>query len=292
MKTLLVPLAGTQAERSLSTALPVAQLFDGHIECCYVRPSTLQLAVRAMPHGEDRKAAGEALASRWEEMKAEENADASKAHHAFSEFCRRNGVEIENSPSGMERVSAGWLEMTGDCLQSIVGRAWFNDIVVLTRMDYDKHPSTEIVGEVLLHVGRPVLIASQETKKDPVDSVVVAWKPTPASVQAVSVAAPLLAKAQRVTILAAVESGFDQASAKASCSELAAQLAWSGIKAEPLVLENDEEPVRRVLSAAAAYNGSLLVMGGYGHSRMREFVLGGFTRAILHDAPLPVLMAH
>ena len=71
-----------------------------------------------------------------------------------------------------------------------------------------------------------------------------------------------------------------------------ANLAWHGFRASKQVLHpGDEDAVQTLLSAAQERAG-LLVMGGYGHSRIREWIFGGFTQQVLADAPLPILLAH
>ena len=72
-----------------------------------------------------------------------------------------------------------------------------------------------------------------------------------------------------------------------------AYLARHGVTATPIVLTDTERPVpEQVLEYARQTGAGLLVMGAYGHSRLRELVLGGVTRRMLIDAELPVLMAH
>ena len=116
--------------------------------------------------------------------------------------------------------------------------------------------------------------------------VAIAWKPTPQTARAVAFALPFLAGAKEVAVMT-VEEGGGHDDAK----PLIDYLAWHGIKsaAERLTPEGD---AAAALLAAASARAGLLVMGGYGHSRLREWVFGGFTRRVLDDASMPVLMAH
>jgi nucleotide-binding universal stress UspA family protein len=76
-------------------------------------------------------------------------------------------------------------------------------------------------------------------------------------------------------------------------ADIAVHLACHGIKVEVQRIESrDFDVANIVLSHIADQSSDLLVMGAYGHSRLREFVLGGVTRTILHDMTVPVLMAH
>ncbi len=78
-----------------------------------------------------------------------------------------------------------------------------------------------------------------------------------------------------------------------SCERLRDAISWHNPNTSLQRLEADElTPVQSLLAATAAAKADLLVMGGYGHSRLRELVFGGFTRHLLNNAELPVLMTH
>jgi nucleotide-binding universal stress UspA family protein len=99
---------------------------------------------------------------------------------------------------------------------------------------------------------------------------------------------PLLARAKQVTVLAVAEAvEWDDAA-----DRLVRSLAWHGIAARIERLAPGPEGAAATLLTAAGAQADLLVMGGYGHSRVREWVFGGFTQIALSDAPLPVLIAH
>jgi len=75
--------------------------------------------------------------------------------------------------------------------------------------------------------------------------------------------------------------------------EIARQCAWNGIAVETKIIAPDGRPVQDVLAAAArAYEADLIVMGAYGHSRLREMLFGGCTRAFISSANKPVLLMH
>ena len=96
--------------------------------------------------------------------------------------------------------------------------------------------------------------------------------------------------AGQVIILSVIEEvGADER----SCERLRHTLAWHNRKTSVQCLQHADRPaVETLLAAAAAANADLLVMGGYGHSRLREVIFGGFTRHVLAHADLPVLMTH
>jgi nucleotide-binding universal stress UspA family protein len=114
----------------------------------------------------------------------------------------------------------------------------------------------------------------------------VAWNATRQAARAVHDAMPFLEAAAKVTALT-INADEDPA------ADLARHLARHGVKAEASTLKSDDVEVGALLlSRAADLSADLLVMGAYGHSRLREVVLGGATREIFRSMTVPVLMAH
>ena len=105
---------------------------------------------------------------------------------------------------------------------------------------------------------------------------------------AVAAALPFLAQAREIVVATVEEAGEGRDEA----GRLMRNLAWHGIAATTLRFRPGAEGAAATLLAGIEGRADLLVMGGYGHSRLREWVFGGFTQSVLADAPLPVLMAH
>jgi nucleotide-binding universal stress UspA family protein len=116
----------------------------------------------------------------------------------------------------------------------------------------------------------------------------VAWKETPEAARAVSAALPWLGMASRVHAVSYGEN------AQASLNKLQQYLAAQGIADVSLHAEGSEDgdAGNKLLSTASDLGADLLVMGCYGHSRAREWILGGATRTILATMTLPVLLSH
>jgi nucleotide-binding universal stress UspA family protein len=101
---------------------------------------------------------------------------------------------------------------------------------------------------------------------------------------------PFLTQAEAVEIIAVNE---DTEATEATAAALATHLARKNIPAKAERLTADRAEIHNIILSAAADRGTqLVVMGGYGHSRLREFVLGGATRGILQSMTIPVLMSH
>jgi nucleotide-binding universal stress UspA family protein len=121
-------------------------------------------------------------------------------------------------------------------------------------------------------------------------SVVVGWKETPEAARAVAAAMPLLQAAERVILVFA---GEDTAPDSSGIDDLAAQLAWHGVRAERRCIGAGPRRSEAVLhDVAAEVDAGLLVVGGYGHGPLREAAFGGVTSALIAHADLPVLMMH
>ena len=144
---------------------------------------------------------------------------------------------------------------------------------------------------VLFNSGRPMLMVPYIHER-PFEAkrIMVCWDGKRAAARAVLDAMPFLSAAEAVEIIAINE---DSGTTEATAAALATHLVRKNIaaKAERLTAERGEIH-NTMLSAAADRGTQLIVMGGYGHSRLREFVLGGATRGILQSMTVPVLMSH
>lgn len=146
---------------------------------------------------------------------------------------------------------------------------------------------------VMFGSGRPTLILPQKPRSRPFElgTVAVAWDFSRAAARAVSDAMPLLEKAKKVRVVTVLnDKRVDQ---KHSAEELSKNLSRHGIDVVLDWVDANGRPIGTVLEAyVASHEADLLVMGAYGHSRLREFVLGGATNSLLSKPPLPILFSH
>ena len=146
---------------------------------------------------------------------------------------------------------------------------------------------------VMFGSGRPTLILPQNPRSRPFElgTVAVAWDFSRAAARAVSDAMPLLEKAKKVRIVTVLnEKRLDD---KHSAEELAKNLSRHGIDVVLDRVDARGRPAGGVLEAyVASHELDLLVMGAYGPSRLREFILGGATNSLLSKPPLPILFSH
>jgi nucleotide-binding universal stress UspA family protein len=144
-----------------------------------------------------------------------------------------------------------------------------------------------IVEAALFDSGRPVLIVPYIQQRGlTLDRVIVAWDGSRSAARAVADAMPLLVRAKAVASEPAKSGEMPGA-------DIAHHLARHGVKVEvDSIVTVETDVASTILSHAADISGDFLVRGGYGHSRLQEFVLGGVTRGILRSMTVPTLMSH
>lgn len=148
--------------------------------------------------------------------------------------------------------------------------------------------------DLLFSTGRPILLvpyAGAPTK--PPETAMVAWDGSATASRAVHDALPLLTNTKSVIIFVAEAGSRGSTHGAEPGADIALHLARHGVKAEvSRVPAADIDIGNLMLSRAADFGVELIVMGGYHHSRLREYFLGGVTKTILEDMTVPVLMAH
>lgn len=147
---------------------------------------------------------------------------------------------------------------------------------------------------LLLNSGRPVLLIPRHAKLNvPMRRVVVAWKPTGESSRALHDALPLLANASEIDVLIVDPRVSEGQHGQQPGADIAQHLARHGLKVNVVSQPKAGLSVGgNVLMHVQDVDADLLVMGGYGHARWREVVLGGATNSVLEGATRPVLFSH
>jgi nucleotide-binding universal stress UspA family protein len=146
-------------------------------------------------------------------------------------------------------------------------------------------------SDLVMQAGRPVLIVPHDVSALPLDHVLVAWKDTRETRRAVRDALPFLARAKQVTLLE-IAAAADLNVATQRLADVQGWLQVHGIKAGILAAAATGDDAIRLNAIAREHKADLLVAGAYGHSRLREWVLGGVTHDLLLRAERCVLVAH
>ena len=167
------------------------------------------------------------------------------------------------------------------------------DLAVLGQAEPDTSSIDDIIAETtLFESGRPMIIVPY-IQKGPLklDKAMVCWDGSRPTARAIGDAMPLLAKAGKVEIVSISDEPGKQD--KIEGVDMEHHLARHGLKVEvERIPRGDVDVADALLSHAADSGADIMVMGGYGHSRLRQFLLGGVTRSTLRSMTVPVLMAH
>jgi nucleotide-binding universal stress UspA family protein len=286
IKTILVPATGSERDAAtFAAALSVARRFAAHLQFLHVRPDAAALAVSLSADGSGATMVG-GLMNRLEEESALREESASRA---FQGFCERQALAIREAPSPDAGPSALWLREIGAEPQWIVEHGRLSDLLVIGRPGEDEGVSLDTLETALLESGRPLLIPPPTPLTVLPETIAVAWKNTPHAARALSGALPFLSIAKQIVILTVDE---DTSSPEEEANRLATSLRWHGVPVSIRHLQSDGRTVADALLSAAADEAALLVMGGYGHSRLREWIFGGVTLQVLRHADVPVLIMH
>jgi nucleotide-binding universal stress UspA family protein len=212
--------------------------------------------------------------------------EANAAHllRVFSEEARKRGLNAEAISQKC---------FTSELPATFAEYARFRDLTILP-MPQGDDVEQWYAESIIFGSGRPVMVIPQDWKRrEPfqLETVVVAWDFSRAAARAVADAIPVLQKAKRVYLVTVLnEKDIDTS---CSATELARHLAHHRIEVVVDTADAAGRDIGEVLrSCCASRNADLLVMGAYGHARLREFLLGGATRTILSRPTLPVLMSH
>lgn len=262
----------TGMEARFQATLDLARRFDGHITCLQAVPYEFGIP-------------GDYYLSAAMEMTA-----------AFRESADRFQNELETRLAA-EDVRWDWVRSQGDAINEIDHLAPLSEIVVLGPSNLTGEPAhpSKFVSEAVVTVRPPVLIVPAAGKGlSPDGPAIVAWNGSSECAHALQTALPILQQASEVHILSVRERKAREHARKLSTSDAAKFLARHDV--EPLVNElprGDETSIAATLiDAAQARKAVIIVMGAYGRSRFRERVLGGVTREMLSDPPIPLLLCH
>lgn len=287
IKTLLVPATGGDTDDlAFTTALTVARAFAAHIDFLHVRLDPAEVATAMASEG----ASGAVVSGLFDRLAADAAEREQQAETFFQGFCRRENLPLSEAPPGPSGPSARWLRRLGAEPYWVASHGRAADLLVIARTGSPQDGGLATIETALIDSGRPLLIPGTAPLSGLPESVVVGWKPTREAARALAAALPFLERAREVVLLAVGEDSNDpDAEAMARVAE---GLSWHGVPASPLSLAPGPQGVAETLLAAAAERRALLVIGGYGHNRLKEWIFGGVTRQVLQTASVPVLIAH
>lgn len=276
---LMVPITGTSAdETSVEAAIAMADTLGAHLAAV----DTMNLFAPMPP--EFGMAPSGVLLEVYEDL-------------------RRKGQErVDRLRGRLGRESISWEVRAPESLFLEIPRlmalhARYADLAVLGAAGTSGNDASlvrECFSALLFESGRPVLwVPAGQGLSLPMRHVVVAWKPTREGTRALHDAMPFLDQAHTVDVAIVDPKIGERGHGEEPGVDIAAHLARHGANVNVVVLPRRERSVATALMLHAAESGAhCIVAGGYGHSRLREWALGGTTRELLERAPVPVLFSH
>ncbi len=175
----------------------------------------------------------------------------------------------------------------------IVAEACSADIIVtgVASTDFYEVPNAANAGEIIMKVGRPVIAVPNDVNNLKLENILIGWKDTRESRRAIADALPVLKIAKKVTVLEITDEDEKIPVAK-RLDEVVAWLKSHGVTAEPVVSVSVDTDATQLIAFAKQQGTDLVVAGAYGHSRLRQWVLGGVTNDLLQSADLCSLLSH
>jgi len=274
IKDIVVNLGSGASNPTADFAISVAETFEAHL-------MGVAFVYDAMIPG---TALGGIPPEFIELQRSEAEKAASGAIGRFEQAAKRAGISYES------RMLNASIAGAAEELAKLARRF---DLAIVGQANRDEWGPADVVDEsVLFESGRPVVVVPFIQKAGlKLDRVMVCWDGSRAATRAVADSMPFLKKAKQVEVVLVTSKGFK--TDEAPGTDLAKHLARHDLQ---VVLKRITSPdidiASTILSYTADTNADMIVMGGYGHSRLREFVLGGATRGILESMTVPTLMSH
>jgi nucleotide-binding universal stress UspA family protein len=260
---------GERCKVSLALAAKLAAAHQGHL---------IGLNVRTRAELSSYAAAN--LGSRFDSTQDGHNIEvARKAKASFDAGAPAEGVTME------------WRNVEGNQLETIATHAMYSDVTVIGQED--QADGKRLCDSLIMVAGRPILVVPKVGLFENIgERVLVAWNASREATRAVHDAMPILTRAKVVRVAAGEPEG-GAIHGENPGADLSAHLKRHGVNVVWEHLHGEGHNVGETLLKRTAQEGiDLIVMGGYGHSRFREVVLGGATRHILNHMAVPVLMSH
>ncbi|NIA70145.1 universal stress protein [Pelagibius litoralis] len=275
---------GTGSEAAMKTAIELGQRFGARVDFLHVENDARDL----VPY------VGEGMsATAMEQIMASVDSRNAARREVVDKTYKRHC-----SGAGLPEVDPGLPPKQGEfrvCMNRLTGReaeqverfGRLSDVIVLPYPGAADGDGEATLDAALFGSGRPVLLAPADAGPGLGKTIAVAWDGSKEGACAVTAALPLLAKAEKVVAITAREGD------EADPSALARYLAGHGIEAKTWAYTPGSESIADgLLEQADHANADMLVMGAYGHSRLRERILGGATQGVLERSKIPVLMMH
>jgi len=283
---ILVPLTGSPTdELALATGFAAAIPFHSHVAALFVHPDPREVTPYVYSGGPIAPQIIQAVIDGQKKL-AEEATEAARS--AMTAAAKDFGATILPAPARDPGLSCSFHSRLGFIPHAIADAARFSDLVVFKPAQKDERPEfAAAIAETLVQVNRPVLLSAHKRPANKFRKIAIGWDGRNAAMHAISASLPYLQIASRVEILVVGDETVP------GCKSLREYLSLYGVEASEQHVTMEGKSVAASLMGAAANAGAdLLVMGGYGHSHLRETLLGGVTLEVISDRSMPVFLMH
>ena len=286
-KTILMAADGTAGdEPAWQAAHAVARRFGGHMECLPIRYGVTELLSMAPVSDMNLPMLAETVVEQLERQASELVVQVKRE---FDQRCNREQVPLIDAPGAAHAVSAH-CHATAVTANEFVSIARSRDLTVLPVPQDEDDLVNSVTQSCLFASGRPLLMVPVEWPVALGTTAVIGWNNSPEAARALGAAMPMICEAERILV---VSVGDDAEEPSWALEQVVRGLAWHGLRAERRLVRPAGQLAPAAFFEFARDEGAgFAVMGGYGHSRLREFVLGGFTRHALAQASVPVVLMH
>lgn len=285
-KVLAVVDGAPHGEPVLKTALKIGQQFSCRVEILHVEIDP-EASIPVLGDG----MSGAVVSQMIDSLRESAESRRETASRMFDEHCVRTGLPVVDKDQPLEAgtFSISFVHLVGVEADEVQRRGRLADLTILPRSGDDGDLDlSQSLDAALFDSGRPVLLVPASPPENLFGSVAVAWNGSREAARAVGIALPFLKKAEKAVVVTAREGAVPS-----EASELANYLTGHGIEAKTWAFQPNGDPVgSAILTETKKSGAAMLIMGAYGHSRLRELVLGGVTRSVLDHADIPVLLAH
>lgn len=288
-RKILVPLSNAAfgMAAALDAAIHIGRIFGSEVEVLYARPAPEAL-ILVLGKG----FAGTMLESALREVQAKIGKDCEAAHERMRRICGQAGSAADDDAASRPCPQVVWREVEGpaDRMTGIAAR--FADLIVFAKPetgDVTDSVWRSMFDAALFASARPVILMPSLPAPLSASRIMIAWNGTPQATRAVAAALPLLRRAQGVFIGTA---GLDE-DLQRDAERLKEYLLLHEVDAQVEHLPKSlRETGSVLLGMASQFEADLLVIGGHGRNRLREWTLGSTTSHVVDLATIPVFLVH
>lgn len=283
IRRILIPTTSeNDCQNRLNVGLQLSRRLDAHIQLLFIRNDP-ERTYRDLP--DVIRSTGVTA----KEIETEGKQKAERSRTAFARVCDEAGIRSDGKFEDLHAMFGDWVERIGE-LEPVVALAGrVSDLIVVNCPASTEMSSERIFDAAVFSTGRPALVVFPKIPDNVLRHVAIAWNGSLEAARLIGHSLDLLRAADRVSIITVAT----ERSAETASADLRNYLMWHGVRAHELAAPSTSDNVpEAILSSVARVEATMLVMGAYTHSRIRQFLFGGATRHILNHSEVPVLMEH